>query len=89
MREEIDAVYIVYNEFKSVIAQRVVVERILPIIEIGKQRHPQAARDDAEERERAAEAALTAGVSAAKSRTRTEADEEAQEVRHLGSGLHL
>jgi F-type H+-transporting ATPase subunit gamma len=28
---EFDAVYIVYNEFKSVIAQRVVVERILPL----------------------------------------------------------
>ena len=27
----------VYNEFKSVIAQRLVVERILPIVEIGKQ----------------------------------------------------
>jgi F-type H+-transporting ATPase subunit gamma len=28
---EFDAVYIVYNEFKSIIAQRVVVERILPL----------------------------------------------------------
>ena len=35
-REEIDSVYIVYNEFKSVIAQRLVVEQILPIEEIGK-----------------------------------------------------
>ena len=30
VHEEIDAAYIVYNEFKSVIAQRVVVERLLP-----------------------------------------------------------
>jgi len=29
--EKIDAVYAVYNEFKSIIAQRVVVERLLPI----------------------------------------------------------
>jgi F-type H+-transporting ATPase subunit gamma len=32
--EEVDEVYIVYNEFKSVVAQRVVVERLLPIGEI-------------------------------------------------------
>ncbi len=32
--EEVDEVYIVYNEFKSVLAQRVVVERLLPIGEI-------------------------------------------------------
>ena len=30
MHEEIDAAYIVYNEFKSVIAQRLVVEQLLP-----------------------------------------------------------
>jgi F-type H+-transporting ATPase subunit gamma len=36
VHEEIDACYIVYNEFKSVIQQRVVTERLLPIIEIGK-----------------------------------------------------
>ena len=29
--EKIDAVYAVYNEFKSIIAQRVIVERLLPI----------------------------------------------------------
>ena len=34
-REEIDAVYLLYNEFKSVIAQRLVVEQILPIEQIG------------------------------------------------------
>src|SRR6185437_12755014 len=30
-RAEIDSVYLVYNEFKSVISQRVVVEKLLPI----------------------------------------------------------
>src|SRR5450432_101036 len=37
IHEEIDSAYVVYNEFKSVIQQRVVVERILPIVEIGEQ----------------------------------------------------
>ncbi len=36
VHEEIDAAYIVYNEFKSVIAQRLVVEQLLPLIEVGK-----------------------------------------------------
>ena len=34
--EETDAVYLVFNEFQSVISQRIVVERILPILEVGK-----------------------------------------------------
>ena len=33
--EEIDAAYIVYNEFKSVIQQRLVVEKLLPLQKIG------------------------------------------------------
>jgi F-type H+-transporting ATPase subunit gamma len=33
VHEEIDAAYIVYNEFKSVIQQRLVVEKLLPLIE--------------------------------------------------------
>ena len=61
--EEIDAAYIVYNEFKSVIQQRVVVERILPIIEIGK--HDIAATQEMtpEQLAEAGHAAMTAGVS--------------------------
>ena len=42
IEEELDAVYLVYNEFKSVMAQRVVVERILPIIEPGQRDIKQA-----------------------------------------------
>jgi F-type H+-transporting ATPase subunit gamma len=61
--EEIDAVYLVYNEFKSVIQQRLVVERILPIIEFGRHDITAAEEMTPEERTRAAEAALTAGVS--------------------------
>jgi F-type H+-transporting ATPase subunit gamma len=61
-RDEIDGVFVVYNEFKSVMAQRLVVERILPIVEIGRQDIAHAEEISKEERERAAEAARTAGV---------------------------
>jgi len=37
--EEIDAVYLLYNEFKSVMAQRLVVTRVLPV-EMPEQRQP-------------------------------------------------
>ncbi len=30
-RKEVDAIYVVYNEFKSAMTQRVVVERLLPV----------------------------------------------------------
>src|SRR6266540_5300037 len=33
---EIDAVYVVFNEFKSVIAQRLVIEQVLPVGSIGE-----------------------------------------------------
>jgi F-type H+-transporting ATPase subunit gamma len=61
--EEIDAAYIVYNEFKSVIQQRVVVERILPIIEFGKHDIAGVEEMSAEERAQAGHAAMTAGIS--------------------------
>jgi F-type H+-transporting ATPase subunit gamma len=77
VHEEIDAAYIVYNEFKSVIAQRLVVERLLPLIEVGKQQIAEAAEISVEERERAAEAALSAGIELEVADT-TEADEEAK-----------
>src|SRR4029077_7715431 len=61
-REEIDAVYVVFNEFKSVIAQRLVVEQILPIEQVGAQAVRQSEEMTAEEKKRAKEAAVTAGV---------------------------
>jgi F-type H+-transporting ATPase subunit gamma len=61
-REEIDAVYIVFNEFKSVIAQRLIVEQILPIEQIGEQAVRLAEEMTEEEKKRAKEAAVTAGV---------------------------
>lgn len=61
-REEIDAVYIVFNEFKSVIAQRLVVEQILPIGQIGEPAIRQSEEMTEEEKMKAKEAAITAGV---------------------------
>lgn len=61
-REEIDAVYIVFNEFKSVIAQRLIVEQILPIGQIGEQTVRLAEEMSEEEKKKAKEAAVSAGV---------------------------
>ena len=61
-REEIDAVYIVFNEFKSVIAQRLIVEQILPIGQIGEQAVRLAEEPTEEEKKKAKEAAVSAGV---------------------------
>ena len=77
VNEEIDAAYIVYNEFKSVIAQRLVVEKLLPLMKIGIPQITGAAEPSSEERERAAEAALSAGIAIEPVDT-AEADEEAK-----------
>ena len=77
VHEEIDAVYIVYNEFKSVIAQRLVVERLLPLMKIGIPQITGAVEPTTAERERAAEAALSAGIEIEAADT-AEADEEAK-----------
>jgi len=60
---EIDSVYLLYNEFKSVIAQRLVVDEILPIEEIGAADIRLAEEMTEEQRRRAAEVAAAAGVS--------------------------
>ena len=77
VHEEIDAAYIVYNEFKSVIQQRLVVERLLPLFEIGSPQITGAVEPTAEERERAGHAALSAGIELEPADT-AEADEEAK-----------
>ena len=74
---EIDAAYVVFNEFRSVISQRVVVERMLPLAEPGTHDLAQSDELSVEERERAGEAAATAGVSLEEPDTH-EADEEAE-----------
>ncbi len=61
--EEVDAVYLLYNEFKSVISQRLVVERVLPVGEIGGHEFAQAEEMAEAERRHAVEAAVHAGVS--------------------------
>jgi F-type H+-transporting ATPase subunit gamma len=61
-REEVDAVYVVFNEFKSVIAQRLIVEQILPIEQIGAPAVRQAEEMTEEEKKKAREAAISAGV---------------------------
>jgi F-type H+-transporting ATPase subunit gamma len=61
-REEIDAVYVVFNEFKSVIAQRLIVEQILPIEQIGAQAVRLVEEMTAEEKKKAKDAAVSAGV---------------------------
>ena len=62
VHEEIDAAYIVYNEFKSVIQQRLVVEKLLPLKKIGAPEIADATEPTAEERARAGEAAASAGI---------------------------
>jgi F-type H+-transporting ATPase subunit gamma len=74
---EIDAAYVVFNEFRSVISQRVVVERLVPLAEPGEHAVALAEELSIEERERAGEAARSAGVSLEEPDTH-EADEEAQ-----------
>jgi F-type H+-transporting ATPase subunit gamma len=60
---EIDAVYVVYNEFKSVISQRLVVEKLLPIRKLGSHEITAAEEMTEEQKEAAGHAAQTAGVS--------------------------
>jgi F-type H+-transporting ATPase subunit gamma len=60
---EIDSVYLVYNEFKSVISQRVVVEQVLPVEHIGAPDIAQASEMELKDKQRAIEAAKGTGVS--------------------------
>ncbi len=75
---EVDSVYLVFNEFKSVIAQRLVVDKVLPIATIGERETAQAEELTKEQREQAAEAALKAGVSLEETDT-TQIDEKAKQ----------
>ena len=62
-RAEIDSVYLVYNEFKSVISQRLVVEKLLPIRKLGSPEITVAEEMTEEQKEAAARAASSSGVS--------------------------
>ena len=67
---EIDSVYLVFNEFKSVIAQRLIVEQVLPIEQIGQAAVRQSEEMEERDREKAGEAAKAAGVALAPTDTR-------------------
>ena len=60
---EIDSVYLVFNEFKSVIQQRVVVEKLLPIRKLGSHEITASEEMTEEQKEAAAKAAQSSGVS--------------------------
>jgi F-type H+-transporting ATPase subunit gamma len=60
---EIDSVYIVFNEFKSVISQRVVVEKLLPIRKLGTHEVTVVEEMTEEQKEAAGKAAQESGVS--------------------------
>ncbi len=62
-RSEIDSVYIVYNEFKSVLSQRIVVEKLLPILRLGVQEFESAEEMTEEQRDAAIRAAESEGIS--------------------------
>ena len=76
-RAEVDSVYLVFNEFKSVIAQRVVVEKLLPIKKLGTHDVTSSQEMTDEEREAAMRAAMTSGISMDES-DENEMDEEAK-----------
>jgi F-type H+-transporting ATPase subunit gamma len=61
--EQIDSVYLIFNEFKSVISQRLIAQRILPVQELGQREVALAEELTLEARERMGEAARTAGIS--------------------------
>ena len=61
-RAEIDAVYLVYNEFKSVLSQRIVVEKLLPILVIGATTIEDAEEMTEEQRDAAVKAAQAEGI---------------------------
>ncbi len=75
---EIDSVYVLYNEFKSVISQRLIAQRILPVQEIGRREVFLTEEFTLEERERMGEAARGAGISLQEPEE-TEAERKARE----------
>jgi F-type H+-transporting ATPase subunit gamma len=62
-RAEIDSVYIVYNEFKSVLSQRIVVEKMLPIEKLGRNNIVDAEEMTEEQRDAAIRSAESEGIS--------------------------
>ena len=86
--EQIDSVYVIFNEFKSVISQRLIAQRILPMQEIGRREVALTEEFTVEQRERMGEAARAAGISLQEPAP-TEAEAGSRQVRHSSRGLHL
>ena len=80
-RAEIDSVYIVYNEFKSVLSQRIVVEKMLPILKLGTQNIESAEERTEEQRDAAIRAAEAEGISVRQADT----SEEEAEAKKFGT----
>jgi F-type H+-transporting ATPase subunit gamma len=76
INQEVDSVYLIFNEFKSVISQRLIGERILPVQEIGRREILLTEELTQEARERMGEAARAAGLSL-KEPEQTELEREA------------
>lgn len=62
-KKEVDSVYLAFNEFKSVIAQRIVVEKLLPITEIGLANVQQSESFSEADKEHLLQAAKGSGAS--------------------------
>ena len=61
-RGEIDAVYLAFNEFKSVISQRLVVDKVLPVGQITRPNRQQSEELTEEQQQRALQAAKGTGA---------------------------
>ena len=84
-REELDSVYLVFNEFKSVIAQRLIVEQILPIEQVGE-RAVRLAEEMTEEEKRKPRGRRQRWSGPARDRRLRDVG---LGVRHVSSRLHL
>ena len=77
-RGEIDAVYLAFNEFKSVMAQRVIVDKLLPIQEIGETNIQRSQEMTEEQQQRAVEATKGTGARLRPPDTRASDERSAQ-----------
>ena len=86
--QQIDSVYLIFNEFKSVISQRLIAQRILPVQELGRREVALAEEFELEERERMGEAARTAGISLNEPAS-DRIGKRGREICHRSGRLHL
>ena len=75
---EIDSVYLAFNEFKSVMAQRVIVDKLLPIQEIGQTNIQRSQEMTEKQQRRAIEASKGTGARLRPPDTRASDDRSAQ-----------